>query len=704
VYQATVTNVGAGPAPGPVAVADQLPVGLAAQSATFTLISGRSEAVAGSCEVQAAQVSCQSPGALQPAQTLELQVYVTVEGGAEGGRLNTATVSTGGSPAPVATVTEPDAIGGTPPAFGLSSFAALLTGPGGEPDAQAGGHPYELTAAIDLNTVVRETPEGQTGPTSVHDVRDAVIDLPLGLAGSALAAPTCTLHQLASKGPGGGQGESACPQDTIIGHVRVTTTGTVLNSPLYNVVPERGVPTEFGFVDAINAPHILYANIAPTPAGYVLRLESRELTQVPLAEFAAAIYGEPAARDGALNPAPPMFTLPADCSGEPLRTTVHVDSWPSPGARNQDGTPDFADPNWVSATSVSPPVTGCGQLRFEPAISARLDTAQADSPTALEVNLSIPQAESAEWLGTPPLKDAVVSLPEGMTINPAGANGLQSCTLAQIGMSRAGVPDAAQPACPTEYVGGQLREPSKIGAVEAQTPTLPAEACREPGKGLGECPAASEREPSPLRGSIYLATPYENPFPSPAHPGGSLLALYIVIDDPRTGLLLKLPGEVKADPSTGRLTIAVPDSPQLPLSQLRMSFFGGSTALLQTPARCGSYDVGSQLTPWSAPASGPPATPAAGFEVTQGCAGAGGIPFDPSFTAGAASAQAASSPRCVAYLAAPNRRPRTASAARKASSAKPAPPPDRGPPPTGSRADGCTSPDPTTAARSASLS
>ena len=55
----------------------------------------------------------------------------------------------------------------------------------------------------------------------------------------------------------------------------------------------------------------------------------------------------------------------------------------------------------------------------------------------------------------------------------------------------------------------------------------------------------------PLEGSIYLAQPYANEpaFGSPEHPGGSLLALYLVAEG--DGMLIKLAGKVEADPQHG---------------------------------------------------------------------------------------------------------------------------------------------------------
>ena len=545
----------------------------------------------------------------------------------------------------------------TPPQFGFSSFSAPLLGVDGAPATQAAGHPYELAASAALNTVVREAPEGFTVPTSVQDLRDVVVDLPLGLVGSAVSAPTCTLHLLSAKGERQENGFSACPEDTIVGYIR-TTPKSALNveSPLYNIVPERGVFAEFGFVDGLGDSHALYVSVAPTPVGYALRIENRKLPQVTLTGLTIDVYGDPAARDGSRAQAPedvPTLTNPADCTGEPLRTTIYMDSWQNPARFNLDGTPaDLEEPAWAKATYESPPVTDCAALAglFNPEIEAGTEQSKADSPTGLEVDLKIPQQEGmgASGTGTPPLKEAVVLLPEGLTIDPASANGLQACSEEQVGISAAGVPNAAAPECPK---GPNSEEPSKVGTVEMETPALPGEACKEPGKSLAECEqeekkeneksgrraGVSLKEKAPLTGSVYLATPYENPFGSPEHPGGSMFAIYIVVDDARRGILLKLPAEVRADPATGRLTIALGDAPQFPVSALRLHFFGGSKALLSTPGTCGRYAVSSTLTPWSAPESGSPASASSSFEVTQAVGGGtctSSVPFAPAFEAG----------------------------------------------------------------------
>jgi hypothetical protein len=668
-YVVTATNIGSeqtspGSA-GTVTIKDTLPPGLTAQKVSllwFGLgeVKERSESEdLGEEFCTVTPLECKIPAfffnevvhrRVHPDDTLKMWVSVTVnEPDSPGPLINTAKVSGGG--AGEVSASSENTVGLASPPFSFSSFSSPLLAVDGAPDTQAGSHPYELPTQINLNSVIRETPEGAIGATTVRDVRDVVVDLPLGLAGSALSAPTCTLHQLSSKGPKNEQGVSGCPSDSQIGHIRTYPTGFLsADSALFNIVPEHGVAGEFGFVDNAGGSHVLYASIAPTPAGYVLRTTSPEIAQVPLTQITANIFGDPAARTrqreaiAAKLPFPayttnpsdvPTLTNPESCSGEGLTTTVHMDSWFAPGSHNADGSPDFEDPNWASASYKAPPVTGCAALQglFNPTIEAHPESTQSDSPTGLDVNLKIPQAEGPETLGTPPLRDAVVSLPAGMTVNPSSANGLQACSLAQIGMSAAGVPNAAAPQCP---------DASKIGTVELETPALPAEVCKRAGQGLSECPGESEREKTPLKGSIYVAKQGENPF-------GSLLAIYIVIDDPRTGVIVKLPAEVKADETTGQLTTVVHNSPQFPFSELKTHFFGGAMASLRTPPSCGAYSVSSELTPWSAPESGPPATPSGPFEVTQGPGGGAcaGQPNSPSFEASTTPTAGAFSPLLV---------------------------------------------------------
>jgi hypothetical protein len=208
-------------------------------------------------------------------------------------------------------------------------------------------------------------------------------------------------------------------------------------------------------------------------------------------------------------------------------------------------------------------------------------------------------AESA----TAHLRDAVVKLPAGMTVNPPSADVLAACSLSQVGMSSAGVADGNPVTCP---------DASILGKATVITPSLD----------------------HPLPAVVYLARQNENPF-------GSLLAIYLVIDDPESGIRIKLPGKIEPDPVTGQLTVSFRENPQTPVEDIRMSFFGGPHASLKTPAACGTHTVTSALTPWTAP-EGETKTPSSSFALTNGpgggaCPPAGaGAPNQFSFVAGTA--------------------------------------------------------------------
>jgi hypothetical protein len=263
----------------------------------------------------------------------------------------------------------------------------------------------------------------------------------------------------------------------------------------------------------------------------------------------------------------------------------------------------------VENSTSLPAITGCDAVAFEPSLTARPTTDAGDSPSGLDVDLHLAQDENPNSRATSALKDAVVALPEGLVVNPSSANGLDACTPAQIGLTTAVGDsnahfDKAKPSCPAA---------SGIGTVEVDTPVFD----------------------DPLKGTVYLASPYQNPF-------GSLLSLYLVIEG--HGLVIKLPGKVETDPGTGRITSSFTENPQLPVEDLKLKLFSGPLAPLRTPASCGTYSTTSVLTPWSAPQSGPPTTPSDTYRIAAGPNGAacGAAANAPSFDAGSTSPLAGS--------------------------------------------------------------
>jgi hypothetical protein len=573
------------------------------------------------CTTVSTTVKCEYPGvflnehilpeALGPDQTLTMEIGVTVtEPSAAESLVNTATITGGGAPDQSTTVE--NTVGGAPPPFGPADFEFYISGLDGTRDTQAGDHPYELTTTIDLNNEFRQAPDAGYTATGIQDPKDIVADLPLGFVGSILSAPECTFSQLSSEyeveveveGHRRTKAIGGCPPDTIVGHLLTEPVESdSINSPIYNMVPERGVPAEFAYHDALKGPHVFYVHVVPTPQGYVLQTINPDIPQITLDHIVVTFYGDPALRDGSGNSQIPYFTNPTGCANGPLVTSIYMDSWAHPGALKADGTPELNDPAWVSGPhgqSISPAVTGCNALQFTPELGAQPTTHEADTPSGMEFEIKQPQPEETGTLATSTLKNAVVKLPEGFTVDPSAGDGLAACSEAQIGWVGPSTMNfnPAEPECP---------EASKIGSLELSTPLIP----------------------NTLTGVLYLARQEENPFKT-------LLAAYVVVKDPVTGVLIKIAGQFLPNTATGQMTAVFDENPQLPFSDLKLHFFGGPRAELATPENCGTYTTNTELTPWSAPDSGLPSTPFDSFPIDEGCVSG----FNPTFTAGATNLQA----------------------------------------------------------------
>jgi hypothetical protein len=522
-------------------------------------------------------------------------------------------------------------------AFGIESFASSIVGDaGGTPATQAGSHPYALTTSIVFNhvvTAIGEPPRVRT----YGDPKDIEVNLPQGVIVDPRATETmCTEAELESP-----EGPDSCPNGAAVGVFSIHLDGVeVIDEPVYNMAPPVGVPAELG-LDAAGIGIIMHVGGRLRTGGdYGL---SADISGIPdehrIYGLELTLWGNPSEAghdeerglcvDGEAKQifketgvhkscpveriAKPFLTLPTSCTNESLTTTMSTDSWQEPGSLNPDGTPDLEDPRWRTATSSSssssPSLTGCASLNFSPRLTvstAEPQAVSAESPGGLDVNLKLPLEENVNGVAGADLKEAAVTLPAGFAISPSAAGGREACTPAEIELD-----DAKAPSCP---------DPSILGAAKIVTPLLEG----------------------PLEGAIYLAQPYANDpaFGSPEHPGGSLLALYVVAE--ADGMLVKLAGEVQANSETGRLTVRWTDLPQLPIGEIELSLSGGERALLATPAACGSYAAQSKLTPWSGT---PAVTQTSDLEIDSG-PGGGACPsgrFSPAFTAGTLDNQAGAS-------------------------------------------------------------
>jgi hypothetical protein len=480
---------------------------------------------------------------------------------------------------------------GAPPAMALEfdQLSAEVTDLAGNATRQAGAHP-DSAVSFYVRPVDAENP--QSFPE--QQPHRFQIDLPPGLVGNPLAADRCADSALKA----GENGNNAvCPVSSQVGIARVLGIGGSWTPPsevpVYNVVPPDDKPAIFAF-NYLGTVVKITPSIRPGDHG--VTIDSGVISQGAL-YFGAKVtlWGVPA--DSAHDPdrwepkfggfmiarpglshseRRPFLSLPTSCTGRPETLTARLDGWGSVG---QFTTRELTtDPNDVPFTNV-----GCDRLPFAPSALVEAPSRTAESPTGLDVELEVPQADSPDGLSTAHVRDVTVELPEGMVVSPSSAPGLEACSPAQIGL---GVD--AEPSCPRA---------SKLGTVTAETPLLK----------------------EPLAGEVFLAQPNENPF-------GSMLAMYLVVRGP--GVLVKIPGRVDADPVTGRLTATFKNNPQLPFSVLRVKLPGGENAPLATPAACGTHQTTTDIVSWATPEVHPFSTPMA---IDQGCDRGG---FAPSVTAG----------------------------------------------------------------------
>jgi hypothetical protein len=491
-------------------------------------------------------------------------------------------------------------------ALQIVSLGGSANDSAGNPLAQAGAHP-DITTTFET----AHDPDG----TVAENFKDVETRLPPGLIVDPSATPTCSQAQLADP-------QTRCPAATQVGTISIRWS---LNDPylrgipLYNVSPPAGVPGRLGAYFA-GVLVILDAKVRSGSDYGLSAIISDSSQSQPVVGVSVTLWGVPAdashfaARGNDVSTAPrrPFVSNPSNCSAGPLTTTIRMNSWADPSVFVSASFDHDFDGNPLQ-------VTGCDKVTFDPSLTARPQSHAADTPTGLDVALTIPQSTDPDGLATALLDRATVNLPDGMVVNPSSADGLAGCSPAQIGLD-----NADDPTCP---------DASKIGTTTIDSPLLP----------------------DLLEGGIYLAKQNDNPF-------GSTLALYLVAKGP--GVVIKLPGKIIPDPITGRLKTVFDDNPQLPFRSLKLHFKGGPRAVLVNPPTCGTKTTTAEFVPWSAadkdhPTSAELKSSSDAFDITSGPNGGpcsatlADRPFAPTLAAGLSNPAAGSSSAFVLDLTRP---------------------------------------------------
>jgi hypothetical protein len=527
--------------------------------------------------------------------------------------------------------------------FGITGFDGGTFDSGGDPAMGAGSHPYTANASFSFSTQLASN----GFEFSTDDLKDVVTELPPGVLANPQGLSACTQAEVAINFDIGGA--TNCPVESQVGTATIAFNGPN-GSPgnpdlgtvpaVYNMQTGPGTPALLAF-NILGGIVQVYAKVR-TGDDYGATVIAKNAPQsFPISGVDFRVWGVPAdsghdserkalgcpngcASPDAAHPKP-FFTLPTSCIGpgpnNSLQTSLDVTGW-------QGGE---ASASFLSHGSGGPGdflgITDCNALDYPatgpraPTLQARPTTNVADAPSGLDVDLHIPQNEDPNSTAEAHLKDTTVTLPEGLTVNPSGANGLDACSEADFGYTSTD-PDGTIHTTPE---AATCPDSAKLGTVEVDSPLL-------------DHPLKDDANGG--RAAVYIAKPFDNPF-------DSLLALYITIDDPQTGVVVKLAGKVETS-NTGQLTATFENNPQLPFEHFLLHFKSGAHGALRTPPVCGNYETTSSLTPWSAPDSGPPATPSDPWSITQGpnggaCAGsASEQPNSPSLDAGTVSPIAAS--------------------------------------------------------------
>ena len=271
-------------------------------------------------------------------------------------------------------------------------------------------------------------------------------------------------------------------------------------------------------------------------------------------------------------PPVPFLSMPTDCAAGPETATLRVDSWQEPGSVREGRYSDYAE-----KTATLPAVTGCDALSFAPEVEVLPDTLLADEPVGLGVSVKVPQSERPGTAATPHLRDAVVTLPEGMSISPGIVDGIQAC-------DESG-PDGIN------FEGPESEEVGLGGELQL---------------AAGHCPDASIVE----RGSDHAAAggtgegPRVSGAPLCGGPGQAACTNQDALDGHLYQLYLELGGTghwqmrestsrrtvTEANPATGQLTTKFLENPQTPFSELKIDLDGGPRAPVDNPAACGRRD------------------------------------------------------------------------------------------------------------------
>lgn len=452
---------------------------------------------------------------------------------------------------------------------------------------KAGGHPPVGFTQYIVKHILPEPsePSRQIPVGLLNEIR---VDLPVGLTVNPQATDQCEIAVFEAN-------ELNCPPGSVVGKEELTLATVVELNPnplpfgpnplpsgfqippnptlnteplLYNLVPVQGEPARFGFkigptkekvflrgtVDWADDYHQGFFIKIPPPSNPALRsLKSRLVN--------TGTSGEGT-----------YITNPTTCEDP----TTGVYSTFLRAQATTDPTPGFPSSftPWEAALPPGVEQEGCDTIPFDPSLKVSPGTTEVDSPAAPTVITELPYDPDPSGQEQSHVRNATISLPVGMGLNPSASKNLEACSTEQFGKGTEN---------PVTCPAG-----SKIGTAEVETQPLP---------------------PGSLKGDVYLAQQQGmNP------ESGDMYRIFINPVSDRYGIDVRLIGDVRANALTGQLSTTLVETPQVPFESVTLKF-DPAKGLLTSPPTCAKQTTTGALEPWARP--GTQASPAADFTLTE---------------------------------------------------------------------------------------
>jgi hypothetical protein len=357
---------------------------------------------------------------------------------------------------------------------------------------------------------------------------------------------------------------------------RIPLIPELFRIPVYNLQPKPGEPALFGFVVGKQEPVFLETDVSwesDFHESFTIRLPQSKVPGLSTLISRLVSFGQ-ATGNGTYITNPTTCFDPEEAAFEHLYST-----WFRAHSYGEEN-PTF--PNGSTPVEASLPEgvkqEGCENVPFDPSVKVDPGTTLIDSPAPATVNTEMPfevPSGGEHELEQSHLRKAVVTMPAGMGLNPSGSVGLVACTDAQFHKGDR----VNSNSCPAG---------SEIGAAEIKSPVL------------------SEV----LTGKVYVG---EQKSTDPT--SGEEFRTLVEAKSENLGIVVRLIGNVAANPKTGQLTAtfdeqevgplagALPHGlPQAPFESVKLKF-DGAHRVLTSPPTCAAAQTTSTMEPWSTPAS-----------------------------------------------------------------------------------------------------